>query len=405
MIIATLNRLHGSTGVHTHTAALHAGLTAAGVTCDVVTAFDGSPAWLGLFAFRKVLDRVKPDAAVAWYRTWHGAALKASLSRVIGSRLAVAPKGRLSDGCPSGATAKRKMYVIAQDPVSARVALDLRDGLNLDYPISLVCHFNHSEAREYRELGQLVDPAAYDAMLAFEAEVLRSVDRVIYVSDWARGVVEDERHLTPRESVVIHNGISATIDAPPLTRASLGLAADDVVLMNVGTLEARKNQLGLLELFGIVAQAKPQARLVLVGDGADRAAIESRVGELGLRDRVTLLGHRRDVPSLLPLANVYVHYASAENCPIVVLEAARVGLPWAAVSTAGIVELQRLLGGAVKLDPDNVPASARKLLEVIDDPVLARHLGQTARTNFRARFTREAMVNAYLAALKVGAPA
>lgn len=387
VIIATINRLHGSTGVHTHSGSLHAGLCAAGVRCDIVAAFDAGPHWLGVFAVRRALDWVYPRGSLGWYRHWHAAALRANLRRTL-----------LSENAPAAG----EVSVVAQCPVSACVALDVRRSLGLSFPITMVCHFNYSEAREYRDLGQLNDQRAYEAMLAFEANVLTSIDRVVYVSQWARDVVERERGITPRESVVIHNGIAPVVDAPTLGRADIGASHDDFVLMNVGTLEARKNQVALLDLFAAVLRDRSAVRLVLVGDGPDRDKIEQKAESLGISDRVTLLGHRSDVPSLLPLANLYVHYAKAENCPMVLLEAARTNLPWAAVAAAGVVELQHELGG-IGLDPDDLPASAKRIIQIMDEPAMAKQLAITGRENFDARFTQSAMTRAYLAALEVRA--
>ena len=367
VVIATVNRDHGSTGVHTHTRSLRDGLRAAGVACDVVTPFDGSGAWLPVFAVRPlVLNKLNPTWATLWYRRWHGAAVRANLRR----RLAAGDVGQ----------------VIAQCPVSAAAALAVAGGV----PVTLVAHFNHSEAAEYRDQGVLAGDANYRRMLAGEDDVLRRVDRVVYVSEWAKGVVERDRGVTPRASAVVRNGIDDRPSTGTVTRADLGLSDADVVLISVGTLEPRKNQLALLE--SLAKLGRPAAKLVLVGNGPDRATIERRTGELNLTGRVVLLGHRSDVPALLALADVYVHAAVAENCPVAVIEAARAGLPWAAVPAAGIVELQRHLGGCVTLD-----AVGR----LVDDAGLRRGLGREAAANFAAGFTRAAMVRGYVDALGI----
>src|SRR5207302_297008 len=142
----------------------------------------------------------------------------------------------------------------------------------------------------------------------------------------------------------------------PVDRSTLGLSGDDLVLINVGSLEPRKNQIGLLDLFECVARDHGKARLLLVGDGPQRREIERKIHQRQLADRVGLLGHRRDVPALLNLADVYVHYARLESCPMVLLEAARAARPWAAIPAGGIGELQSRLGG-VALDEDDPAAS------------------------------------------------
>src|SRR5688500_19712361 len=80
--IATINRAEGDTGVHTHTRMLAAGLDAAGVRCDVVSAFSAGPHWLAVFAVRPLLlNRMNKTAATRWHRKWHMAALRSALLR------------------------------------------------------------------------------------------------------------------------------------------------------------------------------------------------------------------------------------------------------------------------------------------------------------------------------------
>ena len=380
IVIATINRLQGNTGVHTHTSSLCSGVRAEGVYCDVVTPFDNASHWLAMFAMRPlVLDRFWPSQSIHWYRHWHGAALRVSLRRYL--------------------LEHQVSHIIAQCPISAKAALDVRRELDqaATLKITMVCHFNHSEAHEYRVLGQLKDAKAYAQMLEFEADVMRSVDQVVYVSQWIRGVVEQDRKITTRCSTVIHNGIESQVEsAAVVSRSDISAAASDLLLINVGTLEQRKNQLGLLDLFAALHAREPRAKLLFVGDGPDRSAIEQRVAALGLSNRVTLLGRRTDVAGLLELADLYVHYSTAENCPMVILEAARAGLPWAAISVAGIQELQTLIGGCISIDAADLPGSAEAISALLVDP---GQLGQIAHDHFASGFTRRSMVCSYLRAL------
>ena len=82
--------------------------------------------------------------------------------------------------------------VVAQCPVSARAAMEARRRLGQNFSVAMVCHFNYSEATEYREKGELSSERFFQRMLAMEKKVLESVDRVIYVSNWARDIVERE---------------------------------------------------------------------------------------------------------------------------------------------------------------------------------------------------------------------
>ena len=381
VLIATVNRSNGDTGVHTHTRSLTSGLVQAGRDVRVVTPFDSGKRWLPVFAVRPlVLRRLNPTWGTQWYRHWHMAALRQSLRAV------------MSDA--------RVCHVLAQCPLSARTALDVRAEIRAEDRIAVtaICHFNRSEADEYRDKGELAHQAAYEQVLAFEAETLGAVDHVAYVSDWAKKLVEDERGIRTQASSVIWNGIADAATTPPtIDRQSLSIAATDVVLLNVGSLEPRKNQVGLVELFAKLHKHHTSARLILVGDGPDRDNIEAAVSRLGIGDRVHLLGHRTDVAELMRVGDIYVHHAKAENCPLVLIEAARAGLPVAAMPVGGVPELLAAIGDAIALDANETLLSIARLGPWLSSAERRDAAGRRSLEAFHRHFGRDAMVRGYLA--------
>lgn len=125
------------------------------------------------------------------------------------------------------------------------------------------------------------------------------------------------------------------LSTPPPDRAArlaarrrLGLAEDDVLLLNVGSISRRKNLLFLVEALALVPD--PAVRLILVGPAleADYAAeLTARTAELGLGDRVLLPGFREDTPDFYAAADVFVFASTAEGFPNVFLEGMAAGLP------------------------------------------------------------------------------
>jgi glycosyltransferase involved in cell wall biosynthesis len=382
VIIATIERAQGDTGIHAHTNALMTGLHRAGVECELANPFSAGPKWLPMFAVRKlILNPVNKTWSLRWYRHWHYAALRESLTRALLRRNADA--------------------VIAQCPVSARAALEVRRRLKLSFKIAMVCHFNYSEATEYRDKGELKDKKTFERMMKLESLVLRSVDEVIYVSGWAKHVVETDRGIQPQSSRVIWNGIATATDTPPVRREQIGLSNDDCVLINVGTLEPRKNQISLLDLFKLLHQKNPQAKLLLVGDGPQRTEIEHKIRQHNLADAVILLGHRTDVPALLKISDIYLHYSKLENCPVVLLEAARANLPIAAIPVGGVGEVGEKLGGILHLNENDLQESVRMIESLLNNPQSRQSLGTQMRAGFEQHFTRDAMVQQYLDALNL----
>jgi glycosyltransferase involved in cell wall biosynthesis len=377
VVVATLLRPQGGSGLQSHTRYLAEGLRQAGARCSIQTAFTGSRLWYVLFAVRPLLlRRLNRNWSTWWFRYWHTAALRRNLSRYL-ERHDVD-------------------LVIAQCPPAAAAALDLRARLGRSYKVVMVVHFNVSQAWEFEHRGELTSRRLARRMDELERRVVAAADGVIYVSDWARRLVEQDRGLTARRSTVVWNGLPPTDGGDPLDRRELGLGAGDLVIANVGVLEPRKNQLGLIELFERIAARYADTRLLLVGGGPQEATVRARVEERGLSGRVLVLGAATNVDALLRLSDLYVHYADMESLPLAILEAARARLPWAARAVGGIEELARVLGGGILLDPDDPDASLVALRPLLEDRGLRLRLGSEAHETFERHFTHAAMARAYL---------
>ena len=109
-------------------------------------------------------------------------------------------------------------------------------------------------------------------------------------------------------------------------RANLGLK-DKFVLGHVGRFHEAKNHMFLLDVFAGICQRRPNAMLMLVGDGDIRVRIESKIKSLGLENRVIMTGSRSDVPQLLQAMDVFVFPSLWEGLPVTVVEAQAAGLP------------------------------------------------------------------------------
>jgi glycosyltransferase involved in cell wall biosynthesis len=122
--------------------------------------------------------------------------------------------------------------------------------------------------------------------------------------------------------------------ADPFARAALQLPADAFVIGHVGRFDEQKNHRFLLEIFRHVAHDDPRSRLMLIGDGPLRPAIERRVAELGLTGRVVFTGIRADVPRLLlNVFNMFVMPSLYEGLGLVCLEAQAAGVQCLLAST------------------------------------------------------------------------
>lgn len=141
----------------------------------------------------------------------------------------------------------------------------------------------------------------------------------------------------PRWRVLFY-GIDLDPFRAPVERTALrrefGLSEPAFVLGHAGRFHPQKNHLFLLELAAEAARRVPETRVLLLGDGPLRAAVEARAKELGIRERVVFAGIRADVPRVMKGAmDVFVFLSLYEGLGIVLLEAQAAALP-AVVSTA-----------------------------------------------------------------------
>lgn len=121
------------------------------------------------------------------------------------------------------------------------------------------------------------------------------------------------------------------IDRPPpvsaASRQEFGLPDDAFVMITVGRLVARKATTQLVEMFS--ASQIPNAHLLVIGDGPDAPDVERRATELGVRNRVHLLGQVSDARkyAALSVSDAFVTASQHEGFGLVFLEAMAFGLP------------------------------------------------------------------------------
>lgn len=133
---------------------------------------------------------------------------------------------------------------------------------------------------------------------------------------------------------VLHYGVDlALFGSDPLpdraeVRRELGIPADAFVVGHVGRFVKQKNQKFLIEIAAELVKREPAFRLLLIGEGETRPAVEGKVAEFGLSKWVIFAGSRADVPRLMKGAmDAFVLPSWWEGLPLVGIEAQAAGLP------------------------------------------------------------------------------
>jgi glycosyltransferase involved in cell wall biosynthesis len=135
----------------------------------------------------------------------------------------------------------------------------------------------------------------------------------------------------------------------------------------------------------------PGLRLAFAGDGPDEDAAKALARELGVSDRITFLGSRKDVAELLARSQIFILSSLSEGFPISTLEAMRAGLPVVVSAVGGAGEAVRHGETGLLFERANPAALADHLRRLTADAALRASMGTAGRRLFEAEFTFERM--------------
>lgn len=172
-------------------------------------------------------------------------------------------------------------------------------------------------------------------------------------------------------------------------------------LLFVGRLRIRKGVEVLLEALGELRRRFPSAVLKVAGDGEHRDRLESKAAELGLGPSVVFLGTcgAARVRTLLKGAVALVVPSTYEGMPLVVLEAMEAGVPVVASRVSGIPEVVVAEETGWLVPPEDPPALAGALAEVLADPDEAKRRGGAGRRRVEEKYRPVAAAAAWHAAV------
>jgi glycosyltransferase involved in cell wall biosynthesis len=185
---------------------------------------------------------------------------------------------------------------------------------------------------------------------------------------------------------VQHNSIRRQPSVSPADietlRNRLGITDDERVMLSVGRLSREKAHLDLLEGFNRLRETKPEmsCKLIIVGDGPERARLEAAAESLGCKERVIFTGQVSDVHTFYALADVFVLPSHSEGSPNVLLEAMAANVPLVATAVGGVPEMVENNESALLVLPNDPPSLAASIARVLKDAELAQRLTTNAAT-------------------------
>lgn len=223
--------------------------------------------------------------------------------------------------------------------------------------------------------------------------ICRRARRMIAVSTPIRqrlierdGVGPEKISLVPNAVIPASDTLPSNPDVPPE-----GWHEGQLVGV-VARLQPEKGIANFLKAAARVSSSCPEARFLVVGDGPLREALLRLADRLGLRERVRFLGHRADARALIGLLDVLAVPSLTEGTPLTVLEAMAAGVPIVASAVGGVPDQVRHGKEGLLVPPEDPVALGDALLGLLQDPGLARRLGEAGRRRSDSEFAHATMV-------------
>lgn len=221
-------------------------------------------------------------------------------------------------------------------------------------------------------------------------ETLMRADRVTAASNAIAADLEALMPAVAAKCAVVYDAVRV----PSIMPTPLPWAPP--VLLCVGRVVTEKGFDLAIDAFAALRHSSPASRLIVAGDGPERASLEARAGDHGLRDRVEFLGwvSPQDVPALINRATLVLMPSRwREAFGIVALQAAQLARPVIAADVGGLPEIVQHEQTGLLFERNDTEGLTTAILRLLRDPDGAQQMGQRARRLAAERFRWEEQVD------------
>ena len=232
--------------------------------------------------------------------------------------------------------------------------------------------------------------------------LLRGRDRAVAVGEAVGQALIHNEGLASKRVEVIYNGIPLERFRDPLTdperaqvRAEIGIALEDLVLIQVARLDYLKDHTTAIRTIERITGQSCAARLLLVGEGPERGVIEDLVRQRNLGEQVRLLGQRHDVPRLLAASDIVLLTSISEGIPLTLIEAMAAGRPVVSTRVGGVAEVVDDGRTGLLAPSGDDAALAELILSLVDAPGRRDEMGRLGRERAESLFSERQMHDRY----------
>jgi L-malate glycosyltransferase len=254
----------------------------------------------------------------------------------------------------------------------------------------------------FTEHGRFYPDLPNRKRIVFNQLFLRRRDRVVAVGQSVKQALIDNEGIPASKIEVIYNGVRLDdFQTDPAMRqqirAELSIPVAAPVAILVARLDYLKDHATAVRTAERVRQQLPDFRLLIVGEGPERAKIEAEIATRGLGDCVIMLGQRTDVRRLLSAADVFLLTSISEGIPVTLIEAMGGQLPVVSTAVGGVPEVVVGEQTGILAPSGDDAALAASVIRTLTEADFARRLGAAGRARAVELFSEEQMHAAYAA--------
>lgn len=243
--------------------------------------------------------------------------------------------------------------------------------------------------------------------LRMERALSYITDIIYCCSNAVREFVIKSEKIQTKKIRVLYNGTREPVQKEPtkIPHLPVSINSSDKIIINVARLVKQKGHEILIEAASKVIMIQPNTIFLIAGDGPLKGQLEKQINKLKLDGNVFLLGERRDVWSLLNIADIFALPTSGwEGLGLSLVEAMAMGLPLVGSRLGGIPEVIENGLNGILVAPKDSDQLANALIKLLDNEILAKKMGKTGVRLYREKFSLEHMIKTleedYLALIK-----
>jgi len=168
----------------------------------------------------------------------------------------------------------------------------------------------------------------------------------------------------------------------------------EFIISHISNFRPVKRVEAVVEIFKIVNENLP-AKLLLIGDGPERARIERFCHKLKICDSILFLGKQDSIPELLSISDIFLLPSETESFGLAALEAMSCEVPVVASNVGGLPEVIEDGECGYLIDKDNIPVMANKVLTILQNPDYRECMGKKGRKCALDKFDKHLILPRY----------